>query len=155
MKLLFKQRMFSWFDSYDVYREDGSVAYTVEGKLAWGHKLIIYDGADVEVGRIEQHPFRLLPKFDCIENDCVVDSVCKKFSFFKPRYRLNSGWQIEGSVFGWEYCVIDTAGRQVAAISKELFRFTDTYVLEYFDTADELRVLMTVLAIDAANCSSS
>lgn len=45
MKLLFKQRMFSWFDSYDVYREDGSVAYTVEGKLAWGHKLIIYDGA--------------------------------------------------------------------------------------------------------------
>ena len=37
MKLYFKQRFFSWFDSYDIYYEDGSVAYTVEGKLAWGH----------------------------------------------------------------------------------------------------------------------
>ena len=31
MKLLFKQRFFSWFDSYDIYYEDGDVAYTVEG----------------------------------------------------------------------------------------------------------------------------
>lgn len=37
MKLYFKQRFFSWFDSYDIYHEDGSVAYTVEGKLSWGH----------------------------------------------------------------------------------------------------------------------
>ena len=27
MKLYFKQRFFSWFDSYDIYYEDGSVAY--------------------------------------------------------------------------------------------------------------------------------
>ena len=27
MKLLFRQRAFSWFDSYDIYYEDGSVAY--------------------------------------------------------------------------------------------------------------------------------
>lgn len=39
MKLYFKQRFFSWFDSYDIYYEGGSVAYTVEGKLAWGHCL--------------------------------------------------------------------------------------------------------------------
>ena len=25
MKLLFKQRLFSWFDSYDIYNEDGSL----------------------------------------------------------------------------------------------------------------------------------
>ena len=25
MKLYFKQRFFSWFDSYDIYHEDGSV----------------------------------------------------------------------------------------------------------------------------------
>lgn len=43
MKLLFKQRFFSWFDSYDIYNEDGQVIYQVEGKLSWGHKLVIYD----------------------------------------------------------------------------------------------------------------
>ena len=37
MRLLFKQRFFSWFDSYDIYDEDGNTVFTVEGKLAWGH----------------------------------------------------------------------------------------------------------------------
>ena len=41
MKLLFKQRFFSWFDSYDIYNENGETVYTVEGKLSWGHKLHI------------------------------------------------------------------------------------------------------------------
>ena len=36
MKLYFKQRFFSWFDSYDIYLEDGSTFYTVEGPLSWG-----------------------------------------------------------------------------------------------------------------------
>lgn len=35
MKLYFKQRLFSWFDSYDIYDYDtGDVVYTVEGQLA-------------------------------------------------------------------------------------------------------------------------
>ena len=43
MKLLFKQRFFSWFDSYDIYDENGAAVYTVEGKLSFGHHLEIYD----------------------------------------------------------------------------------------------------------------
>lgn len=35
MRLLFKQRFLSWFDSYDIYDEEGRTAYTVEGKLSW------------------------------------------------------------------------------------------------------------------------
>ena len=38
MRLLFKQRFLSWFDSYDIYDEEGRTAYTVEGKLSWGHR---------------------------------------------------------------------------------------------------------------------
>lgn len=33
MKLLFKQRMFSWFDSYDIYNEAGDAVYEVKGVL--------------------------------------------------------------------------------------------------------------------------
>lgn len=39
MQLLFKQRLFSWFDSYDIYDESGNTVYTVKGKLSWGHLL--------------------------------------------------------------------------------------------------------------------
>ena len=31
MKLLFKQRLFSWFDSYDIYDEAGNTVYVVKG----------------------------------------------------------------------------------------------------------------------------
>ena len=43
MQMLFRQRIFSWFDSYDIYAEDGSVLYTVKGQLSWGHCLKIFD----------------------------------------------------------------------------------------------------------------
>ena len=49
MKLLFKQRLFSWFDSYDIYDEAGNTVYVVKGQSSWGHKLVIYDAYGNEV----------------------------------------------------------------------------------------------------------
>ena len=36
MKLLFKQRIFSWLDSYDIYDENENTVYTIKGQLSWG-----------------------------------------------------------------------------------------------------------------------
>ena len=44
-------------------------------------------------------------------------------------------------------------GRTVAAVSKELLHFTDTYTIDVENAADALYVLMVVLAIDAEKCS--
>ena len=33
MKPLFRQRFFSWFDSYDIYDEDGNTVYVVRGSF--------------------------------------------------------------------------------------------------------------------------
>ena len=61
MKLLFKQRLFSWFDSYDIYDEAGNTVYVVKGQLAWGHKLIIYDAYGNEVGMVvEKVPLAII-----------------------------------------------------------------------------------------------
>ena len=43
MKLLFKQRFFSWLDSYDIYDEYENTVYLVKGQLAWGHCLKLFD----------------------------------------------------------------------------------------------------------------
>ena len=50
MRMYFKQRMFSWFDSYDIYDEQGNALYVVKGQLAWGHCLKIFDAYGQEVG---------------------------------------------------------------------------------------------------------
>ena len=43
MKMLFKQRFLSWFDSYDIYDENDKVLYVVKGEFSWGLCLRVYD----------------------------------------------------------------------------------------------------------------
>ena len=53
----------------------------------------------------------------------------------------------------WDYSILDAQGGEVARISKELFHWTDTYVLDVADPDDALGVLLVALAIDAEKCS--
>ena len=84
MKLLFKQRFFSWFDSYDIYNEAGETVYTVEGKLSWGHCLHILDAAGNHIGTVKERVLTLLPKFELYENE-NISAVSKRHLLFLPR----------------------------------------------------------------------
>lgn len=154
MKLLFKQRLFSWFDSYDIYDEAGNTLYTVKGQLAWGHCLKIYDAYGTEIGTVKERVLTFLPKFEIYMHDSYVGCISKEFTFFKPSYSIDfKGWHVDGDLFEWEYRITDGLGRCVAAVSKQLFNWTDTYVIEVVHPADALAALMLVLAIDAEKCS--
>ena len=127
MKLLFKQRLFSWFDSYDIYDESGRAVFTVEGKPSWGHKLHILNAQGGHIGTVKQVVLTFLPKFELYVGEQYVGSIHKEFTFFKPRFQVDcNGWQVEGDLWGWDYRIRDGYGRTVAAVSKELFNWTDT-----------------------------
>ena len=154
MRLYFKQRFFSWFDSYDIYDEAGNTVYTVEGKLSWGHCLHILDAFGSHIGTVRERVLTLLPKFELYENEQYIGSIQKEFTFLRPRFAIDCfGWQVEGSFMEWDYTVVDPSGTAVASISKELFNWTDTYVIDVPDPQNALYVLMLVLAIDAEKCS--
>lgn len=154
MKLLFKQRFFSWLDSYDIYDESGNTVYTVEGKLAWGHKLHILNALGEHIATVKEEIFTLLPRFALYQGERYLGCISRKFGFFRPKYEVDcNGWQVEGNLFEWDYRIFDPAGRQVASVTKELFRWTDTYVIEVANPADALCALMLTLAIDAEKCS--
>lgn len=154
MKLLFKQRLFSWFDSYDIYREDGSTAYTVQGQLSWGHCLKIFDAQGNEIGTVKERVLTFLPKFELYLKDRYIGCISKELSFLKPRYEIDCmGWQVEGDFWEWDYRVVDRTGQTVATVSKEIFNWTDTYTIDVRDSQDALAALMLVLAIDAEKCS--
>ena len=53
----------------------------------------------------------------------------------------------------WDYQIVSASGDPIATISKQLFRWTDTYVIDVADARDALYSLMVVLAIDAEKCS--
>lgn len=153
MRMLFKQRFFSWFDSYDIYTEDGQTLYTVKGQLAWGHCLKIFDALDREIGTVRERVLTFLPKFELYVGDDYLGCISKQFSLFTPRYDIEcNGWTVEGNIMGWDYNVYGADGSLVAAVSKQLFNWTDTYVIDVADPSDSLCALMLVLAIDAEKC---
>ena len=156
MKLLFKQRFFSWFDSYDIYNEAGQTVYTVRGQLAWGHCLKIYDARGMEIGTVKERVLTWLPKFEMYLGDRYIGCISKEFTFLRPKFNIDcNGWQVDGDWFEWDYEILNSAGRTVANVSKELWNWTDTYVIDVRDPQDALCALMLVLAIDAEKCSRS
>ena len=150
MRLIFKQRFFSWFDSYDIFDERENVIFTVEGKMSWGHCLHILNARGEHIATVKQKVLTFLPRFELYEGEEYVGCITKEFSFFKPNFSVDcNGWFVDGDFWEWDYRIADADGDTVASISKELFRMTDTYVIDVVNEEDALHALMVVLAIDA------
>ena len=154
MKLIFKQRMFSWFDSYDIYDESGNTVFVVKGQLSWGHLLKIYDAYGNEVGSVKEKILTLLPKFEMYLEQKYVGYISRELSLFIPKYNVDyNGWHVEGNWFEWDYNIVDYTGQSVASVSKEIWNWTDTYVIDIYNQQDVIYALMLVIAIDAEKCS--
>jgi uncharacterized protein YxjI len=102
---------------------------------------------------VKQRLFALLPTFDIVIDGYDYGSIQRKFTLLKPKYDLDyKGWRCEGDFLNWNYEVY-SGNQPVVYITKELFHWGDTYVLDIRDEQDELMALMLAIAIDAANCS--
>ena len=154
MKMLLKERFFSWLDSYDIYDEDGGTLFTVEGKMSFGHCLMVMDKNGEHVGTLKEKVFHFLPQFEIYEKDAMIGTVQKEFSFLTPKFHVDfNGWNVEGNFWEWDYSIKDAYGKTVASIGKEIVRWTDTYVIDVVEEKDALYALMLALAIDAEKCS--
>lgn len=153
MKLLFRQRFFSWFDSYDIYNEDGAVAYTVQGQLSWGHKLHVLDAGGAHIATVKEVVFSLMPCFELYIGGNYVGRLRRKFTFFKPTYYFDfNDWRVSGGFLEWDYSIMGSNGA-VAVVSKQVLKLTDTYVIDVLNPKDALLALMFTLAVDAEKCS--
>lgn len=154
MKFLFKQKFFSWFDSYDVYNTYGETVFTVKGKLSWGHLLKIYNANNIEVGTVREKIFSWLPRFEIYSGEQYIGCIKKEFTLFRPKFTIDfKGWHVQGDWFEWNYDIINSSNQIIAHVSKELLNWTDTYSIDVFDDRDALAALMLVIAIDAEKCS--
>lgn len=151
MKLLFKQKMFSWFDSYDIHDERGNKYFTVKGKPSFGHRLNIHNADGEHIATLKEQLICFLPRFDMYIGNDRVGTIKKEFRLLRPSYNIDcNGWKITGDFFEFDYEITDYNGNTVAVISKQLFNFTDTYVIDVYNDNDALFALMSVLAIDAS-----
>ena len=149
MRLIFKQKAFSWFDSYEVYDEYGNVLYTVEGRMSWGKKLQISNASGEHIATIKRKVLAFTPTFEMYVGEERVGSVKKEISIFKPAFYVDcNGWEVEGNFLEWNYEIKDKEA-VVATLKKKIMSWSDVYVIDVEDAYDAVTVLMVALAIDA------
>lgn len=152
MKLLIKQKVFALTSTYDVYDEDGNPKYYVKHEaFSVPCTVHVKDRNGKEIGRITQEWMSLLPMYHIEIGGIPYGSIERKFSLIHPKYDLDyNGWRCEGDFLTWNYDVYEGCSC-VAHISKELFRWGDTYAIDIADPEDEIVAMMLVIAIDMAN----
>ena len=148
MILTQKQKIISWFDSYNIYDEKENIVFKVKGKLSWGHKLEIYDRNDNYLGKVVEKIISLLPKYAFFTGENEIGCLKKKLSLLKPKFELEcAGWMIEGNVLQWNYKVL--SGKDlVMTCDKKVISLRDTYKLNIVNEKDALLCLMIALSID-------
>ena len=100
MELYFKQRLLSFFDSFDIYDEDDNVIYTVEGQPAWLHKLHVLNAAGEHIATVRQE-LSLLASLELLVGEQSIGCVEQNFSLLRSSFTLDCyDWDIEGDVFG-------------------------------------------------------
>lgn len=152
MKLLLKQKVFSWFDTYNIYDENDKIVYKVKGEFSWGHLLKVYDENDEEIGLLQQKMFTLFPKFVLRVKDKEY-VLNKEFTFLKEVFSINDlDMVVMGNFLGWSY-EIKKHDKVIASVSKKL-SYTDAYEINVKDEKDSLLVLLIVLSIDALHCDN-
>lgn len=157
-KLLIKQRVFSWTDTYDIYDRNGEPKYFVKADfMTLGHRIHIYSHeTGQELCMIKERPFAFLAKAEIYVDGAMLGTITRRFTLFRSKYTIDyNGWSIDGDFMGWDYSIIDSRGDSVAVISKELFRWGDTYNVTTYNDEDELGALVTAITIDMMNCDNN
>lgn len=149
MRLLIKQKVFSWRDRFYIKDENGNDRYYAEGEIfTWGKKLHVYDLAGSEAAYIEQQVFSWLPKYHIYRNGTPAAVIKKEFTFLRPKYTLHGvDWKVEGSFWQHDYSIL-SGGNEIGRVNKQWFTWGDFYVLDIKDGWDEVLALSVVLIID-------
>ena len=149
MKLLVKQRL-NWRNQYDIYNEEGKVAFFVQAELPPSPIIHIYDGQGRDVGFIRHKLLTWPTTYEMFVGGQYVGCITEEAMTIPMRFFMDcKGWRVEGKHLEFEYSVFNSAGHVVATISKELFKTTDSYWINVENPDDALYALMLVLAIDA------
>lgn len=149
MRLIIKQKVFSWADKFSVRDEAGQDKYYVEGELfSWGKKLHVMDASGNEAAFIQQKVWSFKPRFYVFVRGQQIAEIVKEITFFRQKYSIEGlDWEIDGDFTAHNYQITQN-GRMVVTIHKEWLTWGDCYVLDIASEQDEILALAVVLAID-------
>ncbi len=158
MKLLLKEKVFSFRETFHVLDENGMPVYDVTGKaFSWGHQLTVSDRSGAELARIGQKLFSLTPRYEIDTAGGIPSDLRGHLTFLRPRYTLQTeggDWEIHGNFLEHEYQMI-RGNETVASVRKQWFTWGDTYLLEVPRESDAMTALAVMIAIDCIDSDTA
>lgn len=146
--LYLKQKPWNIWGRYEVKNEKEETVFFVEGQRAWLRNQVVFNANQEEVGRIEQK-WSIPTRFALWTYGKPYGLLERKIHFTKTELLMSiNGWKICSKGLSWTYEVKDSKENLVATIQKELWHFTDYFVIRYFRLEDALSLVLIGLALD-------
>ena len=153
MRYIMKQKLFCWVDDFCIKDEHEREVFFVDGKaFSFGDKLSFQNMAGNELAYISQRLLTWGPTYEIYRGERLAAVVEKKlFTFFHCQFTVDvpgpDDLAAEGDFLDHEYG-FTRQGREVAAVSKRWFSWTDTYGVDIAEGEDDVLILASSVVID-------
>ena len=147
-----KEAFWSWGNDFSITDRNGNPVYQVEGAaFSWGDSLSFQDMQGNELALISQKLLSFMPRYEIYIQGKKFAEVVKEWSWFNKKFTLDvpgpNDYSITGSFWQHEF-EFERYGTKVARVSKNYWRWTDSYGVEVVDGEDNVSILCTCIVID-------
>lgn len=147
-----QEKMFSLGNQFSIRSESGQDQFFVKSKLlSFGKKLYLEDMAGRELAYIEQKVPALLSTYRIFREGAPAADLKKRFTFFKSAFDFHVDRlgmvEVSGNFFAHEF-TFTHGGRSLAAVSKQMWSWSDSYGVSISEGVDDVLFLAATIVID-------
>jgi len=155
MRYQMQQKLLSIGNDGNIYDEHGDVLYRANGRF-WTiqDRVDVVDAHGTAVGTVHSKMLSLQKTFVVeIDGQEAAEIVQKLFSLrknFDIHLATGDRWALHGDWLDHAFTITGTSGETIATISRAWVTVTDAFGIDIADGQNDLLVLMTVVALEAA-----
>lgn len=152
MKYKIQQKLLTSAEDFTIKNEnDEDIFYVREKSLPKGLYLCLEDTEGNVLYYFEQQIFRLLPEYYIYDSaDKKVSSIKKEFSFFVPKYKIESdygNYSLSGDLVYHNFSIMKD-NLQCAAVGKKTFSKFSVFEADIDESDNAYFILSLVIIID-------
>ena len=147
-----KEAFWSWGNDFAITDQHGRPVFHVDGAaFSWGDQLSFQDAQGNELAYISQKLLSFKPRYEIFVGGKKFAEVVKEWTWFNKEFTLDvpgpNDYTIKGSFWQHEFTFI-RSGRTVATVSKDFWKWTDSYGVQITPGEDDVSILCACIVID-------
>lgn len=154
MRYHLRERAWSLTESFTIKDEKGHPVFDVHGKFFHiGDNLILTDRqSGQQLLQIKQKLISIRPSYDIYRNGEHWGNVHEQIHLFGERFKVQGEngmvFEINGSVWNWNFTISDPHGNLLARVGREFSLFRDSYAVDVAQGVDVPFVIALAIVLE-------